>query len=181
MTDMSLRVSATNPGRTYKWFSGTPVFEFGHGLHFTSFQFSWENTDARTFDIQDLVSAAQASGTKFLDTASFASFNVVVQNVGETISDYVALLFLSGEAGPQPAPIKQLVAYIRLHDLNQGSTTTAELNLSLGSIARIDDSGNSVIFPGTYTLTLDTAGGIDTTFTLTGQQAQLIEWPQPST
>ena len=40
MTDMTLRPSATNPGRTYKWYTGTPVFEFGFGLSYASFSYS---------------------------------------------------------------------------------------------------------------------------------------------
>ena len=29
------------PGRTYKFYTGTPVFEFGHGLSYTTFSFVW--------------------------------------------------------------------------------------------------------------------------------------------
>lgn len=36
MTDMGLRPSSKSPGRTYKWY-GTPVQEFGFGLHYTNF------------------------------------------------------------------------------------------------------------------------------------------------
>ena len=41
MTDMKLRQSATNPGRTCEWYTGSPVFEFGFGLHYTTFSFAW--------------------------------------------------------------------------------------------------------------------------------------------
>ena len=36
--DMSMRDS---PGRTYKFYTGTPVFEFGQGLSYTTFTFDW--------------------------------------------------------------------------------------------------------------------------------------------
>ena len=35
MTDQSMRAGAGNPGRTYKFFTGTPVFAFGTGLSYT--------------------------------------------------------------------------------------------------------------------------------------------------
>ena len=40
MTDMALRPSSSSPGRTYKWYTGTPVFEFGFGLSYTNFSYS---------------------------------------------------------------------------------------------------------------------------------------------
>ena len=37
MFDMSMRPSSTNPGRTYKFYTGQPVFEFGFGFHIQHF------------------------------------------------------------------------------------------------------------------------------------------------
>ncbi|KAF5016055.1 hypothetical protein F66182_12392, partial [Fusarium sp. NRRL 66182] len=35
-TDMNLRPDgASNPGQTYKWYTGTPVYDFGYGLFYT--------------------------------------------------------------------------------------------------------------------------------------------------
>jgi beta-D-xylosidase 4 len=36
MTDMSLRPGPFSPGRTYKWYEGDPVFEFGYGWHWSA-------------------------------------------------------------------------------------------------------------------------------------------------
>jgi hypothetical protein len=33
--------NGTNPGRTYRFFTGTPVVPFGFGLSYTSFQYKW--------------------------------------------------------------------------------------------------------------------------------------------
>ena len=35
---MSMR---EDPGRTYKFYNDTPVFSFGDGLSYTSFDFKW--------------------------------------------------------------------------------------------------------------------------------------------
>jgi hypothetical protein len=37
----SLCPNGTNPGRTYRFFSGVPVVPFGFGLSYTSFQYKW--------------------------------------------------------------------------------------------------------------------------------------------
>ncbi|KAF8583909.1 glycoside hydrolase family 3 protein [Ramaria rubella] len=176
MTDMSLRPSSTNPGRTYKWFTGTPVFEFGHGLHFTTFKSSWKQTPAAQFDISSLVRAHDGSSP--LDLAPFETFTVDVQNTGKVTSDYVALLFLNGTGGPAPLPNKELVSYTRVHSLKARSTATASLPVTLGSIARADTNGNLWIFPGTYTITLDTPGVLSHSFKLVGNAAQITHFPQ---
>ena len=36
--NMTMRVS---PGRTYKFYTGKPVFEFGTGLSYTTFSMQW--------------------------------------------------------------------------------------------------------------------------------------------
>ena len=56
MTDMSMRPSSTNPGRTYKFYTGQAVYEFGYGLSYTNFSYTWYN-DSRSvsYSIQSLV------------------------------------------------------------------------------------------------------------------------------
>ncbi|KAH9897826.1 glycoside hydrolase family 3 protein [Cubamyces lactineus] len=194
MTDMTLRPSATNPGRTYKWYSGTPVYEFGFGLHYTTFAFSWASVSAnadvanstsaagslpRTYSIADLVSRAK-QGAAFPDLALLDTFNVRIKNTGKTTSDYVALLFASGDFGPAPRPNKQLVSYERVHALAPKKSTVVELPVTLGAIARADESGAKWIYPGTYTIALDTGGALKHTFTLTGRAAQIASWPSDS-
>lgn len=41
MFDMSMRSS---PGRSYKFYTGTPIFQFGEGLSFTTFTYKWSAT-----------------------------------------------------------------------------------------------------------------------------------------
>ncbi len=40
MFDMSMRPSTTNPDRTYKFYTGQPVYEFGYGLSYTTFSYA---------------------------------------------------------------------------------------------------------------------------------------------
>ncbi|KAG6820598.1 hypothetical protein H0H93_014514 [Arthromyces matolae] len=177
MTDMSLRPSATNPGRTYKWYQGTPVFEFGHGIHYTTFDVKWAHTPPKQYSIASLINHASHSSP--LDLALFHTFDVAVKNLGRLTSDYVALLFVNSTAGPSPQPNKQLVSYTRLHDIFPGSTASASLSVTLGSIARADAAGNMWIYSGAYQLSVDTGPILLThQFELVGQSAQIANWPQ---
>ncbi|KXN86330.1 putative exo-1,4-beta-xylosidase bxlB [Leucoagaricus sp. SymC.cos] len=176
MTDMSLRASDTNPGRTYKWYSGTPVLEFGHGLHFTTFGFSWGKQPAAQYNIQQLV---RAGGKGFLDLATFDTFQVRIRNTGNVTSDYVALLFLSGDGGPTPHPIKSLVSFTRAHGIKVGSSAVVNLKVTLGSVARVDERGDLWLFSGSYRLVLDIGDGVLThDFVLTGTSTRIVQWPQ---
>lgn len=178
MTDMSLRPDASRgfPGRTYRWYEGDAVFEFGFGLHYSSFTADISLSEpASSFDISSLFSGCTE---EYLDLCPFASVPVDVTNTGDTASDYSALLFLKGQFGPEPYPLKTLVSYGRAHNITSSATTQLTLNLTLGSLSRVDENGNRVLYPGSYSLVLDVEPGLASLdFTLTGDAAVLDEWP----
>ncbi|KAI3600443.1 glycoside hydrolase family 3 protein [Moniliophthora roreri] len=181
MTDMSLRPKAgSSPGRTYKWYTGKPVYEFGFGLHYTTFQFKWVDNAKGSYDIQELVDSAKSSGVPYIDVATFDTFKVSVTNTGKTTSDFAALLFSRTKAGPSPAPLKELVSYTKMKDIAPGQSAVALLKVTLGSIARTDENGNKVLYPGKYELLFDYNGAIRKTITLTGKETQILAWPQAS-
>jgi len=126
--------------------------------------------------IQDLVSNCNE---KYMDKCPFQTISVNVHNTGSVTSDYVTLGFLTGQFGPQPYPRKSLVKYQRLFGIQPGRNSSASLALTLGSLARVDDMGNTVLYPGDYSLMIDTQPLAVINFTLTGSQATLDNWPQP--
>jgi beta-D-xylosidase 4 len=172
----------SNPGRTYKWYSGKPVIPFGYGLHYTNFEFEWEETLNRDYNIQKLIASCQrSSGGPVNDNTPFATVKARVKNVGHETSDYVSLLFLSStNAGPTPRPNKSLVSYIRLHNITSGSDQVSDLPLTLGSLARADENGSLVIFPGHYKIALDISDNLTFEFTLSGDPAVIDTLPTPS-
>ncbi|KIW84728.1 hypothetical protein Z517_00116 [Fonsecaea pedrosoi CBS 271.37] len=179
MTDMNLRPNASsgNPGRTYKWFSDA-VLPFGYGLHYTNFSLSVAQPQQGSFNISQLVSGCDRSTHKYLDLCPFSSFKVNVTNTGKVASDFVTLGFISGQNGPAPHPIKELVAYQRLFNITGGSSQTATLNLTLGSLSRRDENGNEILYPGDYGLLVDVPTQATVNFTLTGSPVTLDQWPQ---
>ena len=185
MTNMSLRPGENNPGRTYIWYNGTATYEFGYGLHYTNFSASISDLPSSSFAISDLVSGCAnssetvilATNLSFTDRCAFQTLSVDVTNTGNTTSDYSTLAFISGSYGPEPYPNKQLVAYQRLFNVSGGDTQTASLNLTLASLSRVDDSGSRVLYPGDYSVLIDTQPLAVVNFTLTGDSAVLDEFP----
>lgn len=176
MTDMALRPNGAtgNPGRTYKWFPDA-VQEFGFGLHFTTFSLSVAGQPNASYDIASLLSAC---GEKYKDLCPFTTFDVNVTNTGARTSDFVTLAFVSGEYGPAPYPIKQLVSYQRVFGVKAGESQIARLNVNLGGLARYDEDGNAVLYPGEYTMLFDVPTQMSVGFTLKGEEAILDLWPK---
>jgi xylan 1,4-beta-xylosidase len=181
MTDMGLRPDPNtgNPGRTYKWYDNATL-EFGYGLHYTNFSAAIEPQPNATFDIQSLLSACDTAA-QHPDLCPFLSstpLTVNITNVGTVGSDYVALAFVAGDFGPEPRPRKSLVAYKRLFGVGAGQSQMAELAITLGGLARFDEMGNEVLYPGSYRIEVDVPVKAVWEFELTGGQAVLDEWPQ---
>lgn len=169
----------TPSSRTYKWYTGSPVFPFGYGLLYTTFTqaISGKASLPTTFSIERLTSSLPAT-VKHLDLAPFASVPVTVANTGNVTSDFVVLAFLRGEFGPKPYPKKSLVGFVRLHDVPAGGgTANATLEISVGSVARSNEKGDLVLFPGTYSVVLDIDDQDAWNFTITGDTKILDSWP----
>lgn len=178
--DMNLRPSNGIPGRTYTWYTGTPVLPFGYGLHYTNFSVSFQSINTAGTDVATIVNNAGA----VIDTSVFATLVVSVHNTGgkaNLASDYVGLLFLSStDAGPSPHPNKQLAAYGRAKSVGVGATQQLTLKVNLGSLARADTNGDRWIYPGDYKLTLDVNGPQTFNFTLSGQATKISTLPRQS-
>lgn len=183
--EINLRSNATYPGRTYQWYTGKAVLPFAYGLHYTTFSHQWTRKLHKTYNIQQLVEKARSSsqspsGKLIPDTIPFATVQARVKNSGARPSDYVGLLFLSSEnAGPAPRPIKRLVSYARLHDIPVRGSKTLDLPLSLGSLARANEEGDFVLYPGKYELALDFDGCIKFSFELEGDMEVVEALPRP--
>lgn len=154
MTDMALRPSAGNSqlGRTYRWYK-TPVQAFGFGLHYTTFSPKFGKKFPAVIDVDEVL---EGCDDKYLDTCPLPDLPVVVENRGNRTSDYVALAFVSAPGvGPGPWPIKTLGAFTRLRGVKGGEKREGGLKWNLGNLARHDEEGNTVVYPGKYEVSLD--------------------------
>ena len=175
--DPSLRpVKETgNPGRTYMWYPDA-ILPFGYGLSYTNFTFSVANDALPTStDISTLLS--QATGP-VPGLSLFSTLKVKIDNTGAVKSDYVGMLFLSStNAGPEPRPIRKLVSYARLSQLDAAASDTLSLDINIEALARSDKNGQLYLYPGNYKLALDVDSVVTFNFTLTGEETLLESLP----
>ncbi|KAJ1018541.1 hypothetical protein NDA16_004823 [Ustilago loliicola] len=165
------------PGRTYKWYHGTPTYPFGFGLHYTSFIANL--TQPSPYAIPTTPAPKGPDGTH-AEQITVADVQGKVKNTGTTTSDYTALLFARHSNGPAPYPKKTLVGYTKLKALQPGEQRSVTVKVTQAALARADEEGNQILYPGKYELELDTEEHklASTTLTLTGNQANVIPWVQ---
>ena len=125
-------------------------------------------------------SSLLSGSAPYPDLLPFGNFPVHVTNTGKVKSDYVALLFIKGEYGPKPYPLKSLVGFARLRDIAPGANATATVEVKLGAVGRSDEKGDLVLWPGKYTLVLDVDEKSRWDFVISGEQKVLDAMPARS-
>ncbi|WP_029013067.1 glycoside hydrolase family 3 C-terminal domain-containing protein [Niveispirillum irakense] len=151
--------------RTYRFFTGTPLYGFGHGLSYTSFGY-------------DRIKA------KAGDTKSNVTVSVRVSNKGTLAGDEVVQAYIVPPAvkGPRtmttPVLQRQLVGFTRAN-LKPGKGTEVSFTLDPRSLSVVARDGTRTVQPGTYKLWIGggqpggTAPGVWTEFTLQGESWEL--------
>jgi beta-glucosidase len=142
--------------RTYRYFTGTPLYPFGYGLSYS--QFAYFNLTL---------------SAKELKAGDPLTVEADVKNSSEREGDEVVEVYLNYPKQPG-APIRALCGFTRVH-IGAGETAHVRLQLTPRELSHVSEAGDRIVAPGTYKLSL--GGGqpgtiapvIDTNFTITGQ------------
>jgi beta-glucosidase len=141
-------------GRTYRYFQGEPLFPFGHGLSYTTFQ----------FDNLHIDQSAVKAGSK-------VQVKIDVTNTGDRVGDEVVQLYVRHRDATVPRPIKELKGFKRV-TLQPGERKTVIFTLYAHQLGLYDEAMRHVVQPGTVEVMI---GGssyhlpLVGTFEITGQ------------
>ena len=123
-------------GKTYRYFKGSPLYEFGYGLSYTSFKYNNLKTPE----------SITADGDKF-------TVEVDVQNVGGVKGEEVIQLYMENPNADAYNPHKTLVAFERVSfDTNEKKTLTFKIDKE--QLSTINPNGEKVIAPGQFLLSV---------------------------
>jgi beta-glucosidase len=117
-------------GRTYMYFKGEPLYPFGYGLSYTTFQYS------------NLRANAPRLGQDGAVTVSLE-----VKNSGDRAGEEVVQLYVRHIKSKVPRPIQELRGFKRVA-LQPGECKTVEISLPAKSLAYWDTDRHSFVLEG---------------------------------
>jgi beta-glucosidase len=141
-------------GRTYRYFTGKPLWGFGYGLSYTKFKYGPVKLSAETLKAGDPITAT-----------------VNVTNTGAVGGDEVVEAYL--KTPQEGGPIHSLVGFERV-TLAPGTSKDVTIKIDPRSLSSVDDQGNRAVLAGKYTLSLggaqpqETEAKSEAGFTVTG-------------
>jgi beta-glucosidase len=116
-------------GRTYRYLENPPLYPFGYGLSYTSFEYS------------DLTISNNADGIRA---------SVLVTNVGARTGGEVVQIYLKRHDAPIPVPNFQLCGFKRI-ELAPGESAQIFVNISGSMLELVGADGVSRSEPGRFT------------------------------
>ncbi|KAL2460328.1 putative beta-D-xylosidase 5 [Abeliophyllum distichum] len=170
MTDMNMRPNASRnfPGRTYRFYNGKPLYEFGHGLSYTTFSkfiiSAPSNILIKQKSTTDILSSnfnTQPNGQAIAVTSvncQNLKFQVAigVKNDGNFNGSHVVLVFWKpgNTSGVTGAPKIQLVGFERV-EVKRRKNETVTLKLDVCKDLSIADAdGKRKLITGQHTFVI---------------------------
>lgn len=150
LTDLPPFADYRMANRTYRYFTGQPLYPFGFGLSYTTFTYH---------DLQ-ITPATVQSGQP-------VTVQVVVENRGPYAGDEVVQLYLQDLDATQPIPRLQLQGFTRIH-LLPDAKQLVQFTLTANQMSFADADGNWVLEPGQFNVWVG------------GQQPNLTAHRQPA-
>ncbi|EEF48473.1 Periplasmic beta-glucosidase precursor, putative [Ricinus communis] len=159
MTDVRMRpqIASGYPGRSYRFYEGKKVFEFGYGLSYSNCSYEIASIP------QDKIFLRSPSSIKGVKTSSYTlvselgkelcerskfSVTVKVKNEGKIIGKHPVLVFLRQPKPGSGRPVKKLVAFQTVR-LNAGQNAEIQRKLSpCEPLTRANEDGSMVIDGG---------------------------------
>jgi len=145
-------------GRTYRYFKGTPLYPFGYGLSYTTFEYS------------NLV-ANETAGTD-----SPLNVTVEVKNVGKVDGEEVVQLYISNKTAKSEVPIVALKGFQRIN-LKKGEQKSVTFTLNPEDFSITTGDAKQVVEPGTFEIAVGGAipgkNSVAKTLKLTGNTVEI--------
>jgi len=132
--------------RTYRYFEGDPLFEFGYGMGYSEFEYSWEKGEEEKGKKEV---KPGITGSNKVEEGIF-EVNVAVKNIGMYDGEEVVQVYASKQDSHVKRPIKWLVGFGRVA-LKKGEEIEISLPIEMMQLSYWDiEKQQYIIEPGKY-------------------------------
>ncbi|UII74772.1 glycoside hydrolase family 3 C-terminal domain-containing protein [Flagellimonas sp. HMM57] len=129
----------TGRGDDYRDLTGKPLFPFGYGLSYSTFEYS------------DLIVDA-----KEITTEDSATFSFKVTNTGDYDGDEVVQLYIRDLIASVTRPVTELKGFQRIH-LKKAETKEVTFTVTPEMLTMLDENMNRVVEPGEFRIMIGAA------------------------
>ena len=136
-------------GLTYQYYDGVPLWPFGWGLSYTSFELGWHSARRLVTTTRELEKELEKNGG---DVGAGIVFAVTATNTGKVTSDISILAFLQGRNAGDPR--RELFAFCRIRSLAPTKSKECRLKVAPSVVAN-----NATIMAGTYDVVVELGDG----------------------
>ncbi|XP_057949592.1 probable beta-D-xylosidase 6 [Malania oleifera] len=171
MTDMNMRPDPSRgyPGRTYRFYTGDRVYDFGHGLSYSNFTYKLLSAPTR-ISLLGFIKAGsheeqlhqRGDGVDYIfidvvESCASLAFNVLISvtNIGEMDGSHVVMLFSRLPKMLSGAPKKQLIGFSRVYASSYKSTETSILVDTCEHLTLANEHGKRILPLGDHVLVLE--------------------------
>jgi len=116
-------------GKTYRYFKKDPLYEFGYGLSYTSFEYALTKAPTE------------------IKAGEPVNMTVNVKNIGKRDGDEVAQLYVTLPDSKYPVPIRSLQGFKRIH-LNAGESKDVDFTVTPDQMSAFDDNSVAQVQAG---------------------------------
>ena len=136
------------PGRTYKYYTGKPLFPFGFGLSLTAFELTCARSGAETVGAVAVSCSVKNTGNRTGDEVVMA-----YHRVGDVVR--------AAAAQKHPVPRRSLVQFVRV-TVAAGATEAVHFRpFEEKSFALVDAAGDRTVYPGGHALVFSRGHGFE--------------------
>ena len=131
--------SYDSPGRDYVFSAPVPLWSFGHGLTYTTFEYSNLQTDRASYLLNDTVHV-----------------RIDLKNTGECEGKEVVQLYVSDACSSVAMPVRQLRDFRKVA-LQAGETQTVRLSIPVSELTILNEKNEAIVEPGEFEIQVGSA------------------------
>jgi beta-D-xylosidase 4 len=150
------------PGRTYKYYTGKPLFHFGEGMSYSTFDMNCDVDDHR------------------IDTNSNTKITCTITNMnGSPEGDEVLMVYHQvsdsiRKAAKHPVPIRELVDFDRV-TVQKGGTVAVHFNIGENQLGLVDENGDRQLIAGVHTIFISNGSNNQASFRIVIKENKVLD------